>query len=269
MPRPEYRRRVRGGAWPGRASLQASKQAGRRASKQAGRGRRRRKDAVIKGRFTTSAVAARLWAPTAAVILLLAAGCTAGPAARRHPPLGAVSYWDRARLLGALPFESARERGPLPGRLASPHTAGLRAGLRVGALFEHNAAGNHFCTASVVSSPGKDLLITAAHCLNGGKGGSGYNSDIVFVPDYRDGQEPFGVWTPAKLLVAPQWADSSDPEFDVGFVVLQQPSPIASASARPPCSFTSKLSRPRPPAASAKTGPPSCTRPGNRGRPPA
>jgi outer membrane protein assembly factor BamB len=54
------------------------------------------------------------------------------------------------------------------------------------------------------------------------KGGSGYNSDIVFVPDYRDGQEPFGVWTPAKLLVAPQWADSSDPEFDVGFVVLQQ-----------------------------------------------
>jgi V8-like Glu-specific endopeptidase len=179
-------------------------------------------DAIMKGRFTTSAVAARLWAPTAAVVLLLAAGCTAGPAAPRHPPLGAASYWDRARLLGALPFESAHERGPLRGQLANPHTAGLRAGLRVGALFEHDTAGNHFCTASVVSSPGKDLLITAAHCINGGKGGSGYNSDIVFVPDYRDGQEPFGVWTPAKLLVAPQWADSSNPEFDVGFVVLQQ-----------------------------------------------
>ena len=72
----------------------------------------------------------------------------------------------------------------------------------------------------MVSSPGKDMLITAAHCIHGGKG-SGYRSDIVFIPGYRDGQEPFGVWTPAKLLVAPQWADSSDPDFDVGFVVLQ------------------------------------------------
>ena len=92
--------------------------------------------------------------------------------------------------------------------------------LRVGALFERDASGEHFCTASVVASPGKDLLITAAHCINGGKG-SGYHNDIVFIPDYRDGAAPFGVWTPQRLLVAPQWASSSDPNFDVGFVVLQ------------------------------------------------
>ena len=47
----------------------------------------------------------------------------------------------------------------------------------------------------MVSSPGKDLLITAVHCINGGKGSRGYNSDIVFIPGYRDGQEPFGAWT--------------------------------------------------------------------------
>jgi V8-like Glu-specific endopeptidase len=91
----------------------------------------------------------------------------------------------------------------------------------VGALFERSASGDHFCTASVVSSPGKDLLVTAAHCINGGKGSGAYNSDIVFIPDYRDGDEPYGVWTPAKLLVASQWADSSDPDYDVGFVVLE------------------------------------------------
>jgi V8-like Glu-specific endopeptidase len=62
--------------------------------------------------------------------------------------------------------------------------------------------------------------MTAAHCIHGGKGG-GYKSDIVFIPGYQDGTEPFGVWTPRKLLVAPQWASSSDPDFDVGFVVLQ------------------------------------------------
>jgi V8-like Glu-specific endopeptidase len=64
-------------------------------------------------------------------------------------------------------------------------------------------------------------LITAAHCINGGQGGNGYSSDIVFIPGYRDGQEPYGVWTVARLLVAPQWAKFSDPDYDVGFVVLQ------------------------------------------------
>jgi hypothetical protein len=58
--------------------------------------------------------------------------------------------------------------------------------------------------------------MTAAHCIHGGKGG-GYKSDIVFIPGYQDGTEPFGVWTPRKLLVAPQWASSSDPDFDAGF----------------------------------------------------
>ena len=98
--------------------------------------------------------------------------------------------------------------------------ASVHAGVRVGALFEHDASGNHFCTASVVASPGRDLLITAAHCINGGKGG-GYRQDIVFIPGYRDGQAPSGIWTPARLVVAPQWMNSSDPDFDVGFVVLK------------------------------------------------
>lgn len=90
---------------------------------------------------------------------------------------------------------------------------------KVGALFSHSASGNHFCTASVVASPGHDLLITAAHCISGGKNG-GYNQDIVFIPGYRDGAEPFGVWTVRKLLVDQRWATSSDPDYDVGFVVL-------------------------------------------------
>ena len=90
---------------------------------------------------------------------------------------------------------------------------------RVGALFSRSASGNHFCTASVVASPGHDLLITAAHCINGGKGG-GYNQDIVFIPGYENGDEPFGVWTVSKLLVDQDWTTASDPDYDVGFVVL-------------------------------------------------
>lgn len=42
---------------------------------------------------------------------------------------------------------------------------------------------------------------TSGTAINGGKNG-GYRQDIVFIPGYRDGQEPFGVWTPARLIVA-------------------------------------------------------------------
>jgi hypothetical protein len=94
------------------------------------------------------------------------------------------------------------------------------AALRVGALFFRNGAGDHYCTAIVVASPGRDLLITAAHCINAGKGG-GNRQGIVFIPDYQDGQAPFGIWSPARLVVAPQWLSSADPNLDVGFVILK------------------------------------------------
>ena len=185
------------------------------------------------GRRIVSRVRTRLWAWAAVVALVLAAGCSAGqPAGHRGPAghraaglSGPPGFWNRSRLLAALPSgvqRASRGQAPSqPDQSASARTAGTRAALRVGALFEHDATGNHFCTASVVSSPGKDLLITAAHCINGGKGSSGYKSDIVFIPGYRDGEAPFGVWTPAQLIVAPQWAQSSDPDYDVGFVLLQ------------------------------------------------
>jgi V8-like Glu-specific endopeptidase len=159
------------------------------------------------------------WRSVAAAGLAVAAllsGCGAvgsGPAAG-----GPAGYWNRDRLLGARP--SRRWTLPaIPRPSPSAHTRLLPAP-RVGALFVHDASGNHFCTASVVGSPGRDLLITAAHCIHGGKG-SGYKQDIVFVPGYANGSTPYGVWTPSKLLVAPQWATSSNPDFDVGFVVLK------------------------------------------------
>ncbi len=166
---------------------------------------------------------------TAAAVALaagfaLVAGCSSGPPVHRLPGPrsvpAAAAYWNRIRLLGALPLMDNGGRIPLPGESADSRPAASGESLRVGALFVHSASGNHFCTASVVSSPGKDLLITAAHCIDGGKDG-GYRTDIVFIPGYRDGQEPFGVWTVTRLLVAPQWATSSDPDYDVGFVVLQ------------------------------------------------
>jgi V8-like Glu-specific endopeptidase len=103
--------------------------------------------------------------------------------------------------------------------LPDPAPAGNPAS--VGALVS-SAGRGHFCTASVVASPGGDLLITAAHCINGGTASGGaYSQDIEFIPGYRDGQAPDGVWKVTRLLVAPQWITGSDPDLDVGFAVVQ------------------------------------------------
>jgi V8-like Glu-specific endopeptidase len=66
----------------------------------------------------------------------------------------------------------------------------------------------------VVASPGRDLLVTAAHCIYGGPHG-GIRSDIVFIPGYRDGKAPYGIWSPARLVVAKGWASAADPDLDV------------------------------------------------------
>jgi V8-like Glu-specific endopeptidase len=160
-------------------------------------------------------VAVALAAVLAAAVL---AGCSSGdPASARTRPTATTvtGYWTQQRLLDAQPWETERA----PGGLDQEERRALSA-VRVGALFVSDASGDHFCTASVVSSPGRDLLVTAAHCINAGNGG-GYRRDIVFIPSYHEGKTPFGVWTPARLLVAPGWASSSDPALDVGFVVLK------------------------------------------------
>ncbi len=161
----------------------------------------------------------------AAVIAMIAvSACTAGPPDAdpgRFGSSGAAAFWNSSRLANARPLGVGQRAAPVPGQTPAAHAARtVQSSLRVGALFEHDETGEHFCTASVVASPGEDLLITAAHCINDGDG-SGYKQDIVFIPGYRDGATPYGIWTPQRLIVAPQWANSADPDFDVGFIVLQ------------------------------------------------
>jgi V8-like Glu-specific endopeptidase len=156
------------------------------------------------------------------IVPLIAVVLVGGCAAAAHPRVpggGPVAFWNHSRLRGATPFLlRGHQAVPQPGQSANAHPTLVA--LRVGALFVRDGQDDHFCTASVVASPGKDLLITAAHCIDTGKGG-GYRQDIVFIPGYADGEAPFGIWTPKRLLVAPQWSSDSDPNLDVGFVVLE------------------------------------------------
>jgi len=95
-----------------------------------------------------------------------------------------------------------------PGTPTAHHFVGERG---VGALFPPGAA-LHTCTASVVDSPAKDVLITAAHCISGKAKG------FVFVPGYRNGVEPFGAWTVVAAYGPRGWLTHQDPRLDVAFL---------------------------------------------------
>jgi V8-like Glu-specific endopeptidase len=90
----------------------------------------------------------------------------------------------------------------------------------VGALFTLNADGtlsNHFCTGTVIHSPTGNVVLTAAHCLDGQTAGS-----FAFVPGYRNGSAPLGIWVVQKVFVDDNWASSSDPDHDFAFLVVSK-----------------------------------------------
>jgi V8-like Glu-specific endopeptidase len=89
----------------------------------------------------------------------------------------------------------------------------------VGALFEMDgsASGGHFCTASVVHSPNRDLVITAAHCLTPF---AATPQRVEFAPGFHDDKAPYGMWTTARVVVDSAWASSGNPDDDVAFLVV-------------------------------------------------
>ncbi|HJQ01013.1 MAG TPA: trypsin-like peptidase domain-containing protein [Jatrophihabitans sp.] len=91
------------------------------------------------------------------------------------------------------------------------HVAGLPT---VGPLFTQGIDNPHSCTASVLRSPGRDLILTAAHCV------SGTGAGLLFAPGYDTGRTPYGVWTSIAAYVDPSWLTNQDPQHDVAILRL-------------------------------------------------
>ena len=70
----------------------------------------------------------------------------------------------------------------------------------------------HYCTAGVVHSSTRDLIITAAHCVYGNGLG------IEFAPGYSAGQTPFGTWSVIAAYIDPAWTEHHDPRHDVAIL---------------------------------------------------
>lgn len=118
----------------------------------------------------------------------------------------------------------------VPGSLAGPHallstSSAPFAGLpTVGAVFGADGQGRsdhqHYCSGSVVDSPGGGIVVTAAHCVVDPTSASPSTARIVFVPGYHDGKEPFGEWVSQRVVVDPRWTSGGDPDYDVAFVTV-------------------------------------------------
>ncbi|MGO8957353.1 MAG: trypsin-like serine peptidase [Streptosporangiaceae bacterium] len=91
----------------------------------------------------------------------------------------------------------------------------------VGALFTESGGKlrSHFCTASVVDSPGGNVLITAAHCVTGY---SDTSPALAFVPGYN-GTAPLGIWSVTRIFTDRAWAATANPNDDVAFLTVAQP----------------------------------------------
>ncbi|MGW0392687.1 trypsin-like peptidase domain-containing protein [Streptomyces sp. NPDC003042] len=123
---------------------------------------------------------------------------SSGPAAPATPSPSAVPSLPVARSAVPAPLPGQPAPGPRPLPLTVPALAPAPAGVGrdfggvpvVGRMFVMKGGGAYFCTASVVSSPGRNLVLSAAHCLLGTD-----SRQVAFVPRYtRAKPRPYGLF---------------------------------------------------------------------------
>lgn len=123
----------------------------------------------------------------------------------------------RARRPAALSVVLAAVLAMAPGNAAAkaPTATTFGGTPTVGALFVSGLFPLHICTASVVRSANRSVIVTAAHCIRGGTG-EGYE----FAPGFHDGKAPYGMWRVRSAYAAPGWIRHFNPHDDFAFLVV-------------------------------------------------
>lgn len=186
------------------------------------------------------------------VVVALVMLTPVGAGAKVVPTEGAqnaAQFWTTARMRQAKPLEvkvsgkpqitfdgSAQQAGEEPHELpplAISHgaTASSRFDLvpdpaavdrRVnGVLFFRLPFGFGRCSGTSVNAPNYSVVMTAGHCIySGGPLGFWLDFGSVFVPAYRYGQRPFGVFPVKWIDTTRQWRISGSENFDIGAAVV-------------------------------------------------
>lgn len=82
-----------------------------------------------------------------------------------------------------------------------------------------------FCSATVVPNRGRNLIVTAAHCLYDEKTGKLNTDKYEFIPAFyakgKKGYAPYGVYTAKRWWVNKAWPHKHDNRFDFAFMQLR------------------------------------------------
>ncbi|GAA3542724.1 trypsin-like serine peptidase [Nocardioides daeguensis] len=138
------------------------------------------------------------------------------------PHAGVRAYWTPERMREAIPLDL----DPAGGRIASaPGTAAPRLSARTGEglrstgkLFFTDGRSDFVCSGAAVSTPEKDLVLTAGHCVNtggvkgllGGCRAGSYFSGFLFVPAYDHDARPYGTWVGTSVATPNEWVTQCD-----------------------------------------------------------
>jgi V8-like Glu-specific endopeptidase len=97
----------------------------------------------------------------------------------------------------------------------APNPYGVYPYIAVGKIFFTQNGQNYVCSGASVASPAATQAVwTAGHCLNDGT--QTFNSNTVFVPSYRNGVAPYGLFPATVLVVHIRWHNNHDFRRDLG-----------------------------------------------------
>ncbi len=140
----------------------------------------------------------------------------------------AGEFWTPARVQNAKPLELSSDRagastaaagefGADFEQVADPTAPEFR--IHGVLLLSMGIFGYGRCSGTAVRSPNQSVVITAAHCLSSGR--RLFSGEAAFVPAYRFGQRPFGIFPVRWTDTTKQWrAGGGNPNYDVGAMVV-------------------------------------------------
>ena len=105
---------------------------------------------------------------------------------------------------------------PLPADIGTPWTRGGRVTRTTGKVFFHLGRGDYVCSGSAILSADRSTVLTAGHCADDPETGA-QATEWVFVPGYRRGATPYGVFPATAVVSAQGWRTGGDFDVDLAF----------------------------------------------------
>jgi len=165
------------------------------------------------------------------LVAVFAAALPAGAAVVARPHEARAGWWTPDRIAAAKPLQLLRggeeggalKRAPAPPPFASfevpdPTAPPLPAHGKVFGVLPR--LGKFECSATVVATPSRSVVITAGHCVYDPRSGVAARR-LVFIPAYTAGARPFGRWSAARVRTTREWIRKENFDFDYATMAMR------------------------------------------------